>query len=67
MHGSFGDNVGVQAVAEINRVDIVAGVRIRLALPDTRGSGSPFQIAVHNREEDLQEEIDGIYEDSEQV
>jgi hypothetical protein len=27
----------------------------------------PFKIAVHNGEEDLQEKIDGIYEDGEQV
>jgi len=41
--GSFGDNVGVEAVAKVNRVDVVA-----------------FQIAVHDGEEDLKEEVDGI-------
>jgi len=27
----------------------------------------PFQIAVHNREEDLQKEIDGVYQHRQQV
>lgn len=47
---SFGDDVGVEAVAEVDRVDVVA-----------------FQIAVHDGEEDLEEEIDGIDEDGYQV
>lgn len=28
---------------------------------------SPFQIAVHNREEDLKEQVDGIYQHRQQV
>jgi len=50
MDGDFRDDVGVEAVAEVNRVDVIA-----------------FQIAVHDGEEDLKEEIDGIYEHGEEV
>lgn len=46
---SLGDNVHVQAVAEVDRVDVVA-----------------FQVRVHDREEDLQEEVDGIEEHGEE-
>ena len=46
---SLGDDVHVEAVAEINRVDVVA-----------------FQVRVHNGEEHLQEEVDGIEEDREE-
>jgi len=46
---SLGDDVHVQAVAEIDRVDVVA-----------------FQVRVHDREEDLQEEVDGIEQDREE-
>lgn len=42
----LGDDVHVQAVAEIDRVDVVA-----------------FQVRVHDREEDLKEEVDGIEQD----
>jgi len=48
--GSFWDNVGVEAVAKVDRIDVVT-----------------FQVAVHDCEEDLEEQVDGIYEDSEQV
>lgn len=40
---SFGDNVGVESVAQIDRVDIVA-----------------LEITVHDSEEDLQEQVDGV-------
>jgi len=43
MNSSFGDNVGVEAVAEVNGVDVVA-----------------LQITVHDSEEDLQEQVDGV-------
>lgn len=36
----------------------------------TRGqekNNVPFQIAVHDGEEDLEEQVDGIYEDGEEV
>lgn len=39
----FRNDVHVEAVAEVDGVDVVA-----------------FQVAVHDREEDLQEEVDGI-------
>ena len=43
MDAGFGDNVHVEAVAEVDGVDVVA-----------------FQIAVHDGEEDLQEEVDCV-------
>jgi hypothetical protein len=43
------DDVHVQAVAEIDRVDVVA-----------------FQVRIHDREEHLQEEVDGIEQDREE-
>jgi hypothetical protein len=43
VYGSLGDDVGVETVAEVDRVDVVA-----------------LQIAVHNSEEDLEEQVDGI-------
>ena len=49
MDTGFGDDVHVQAVAEIDRVDVVA-----------------FQVRVHDREEDLKEEVDGIEQDREE-
>ena len=49
MDAGFGDNVHVEAVAEVDRVDVVA-----------------FEVGVHDCEEDLQEEVDGIEEDGEQ-
>jgi hypothetical protein len=45
----LGDDVHVQAVAEIDRVDVVA-----------------FQVRVHDGEEHLQEEVDGIEQDREE-
>jgi len=44
---SLGDNVHVEAVAQVDRVDVVA-----------------FQVRVHDGEEHLQEEVDGIDQDS---
>lgn len=46
MNGGFGDNIGVESVAEVDGVDVVT-----------------FQIAVHYRKEDLQEKVDGVYQD----
>lgn len=46
----FWDDVGVETVAEIDRVDIVA-----------------FQIRVHDGEENLQKQVDGIYEHRQQI
>jgi len=50
MDGDFGENVGVEAVAEVNGVDIIT-----------------FEIAVHDGEEDLEEEVDGIYDHRKEV
>lgn len=49
MDTSLGDDVHVEAVAQIDRVDVVA-----------------FQVRVHDGEEYLQEEVDGIEEDREE-
>jgi hypothetical protein len=45
----FGDDVHVEAVAEVDGVDVVA-----------------FKVRVHDGEEDLQEEVDGVEEDGEE-
>ena len=50
MDTGLGDDVHVQAVAEIDGVDVVA-----------------FQVGVHDGEEDLQEQVDGVEEDGEEV
>jgi hypothetical protein len=42
----LGDDVHVEAVAQVDRVDVVA-----------------FQVRVHDGEEDLQEEVDGVDQD----
>jgi len=49
MNAGFGHDVHVEAVAEVDGVDVVA-----------------FQVRVHDGEEDLQEEVDGIEKDGEQ-
>lgn len=49
MDAGFGNDVHVEAVAEVDGVDVVA-----------------FQVRVHDGEEDLQEEVNGIEKDSEQ-
>jgi len=64
--GGLGDDVGVQAVAEIDGVDVVTGAKLACADQGTGriawiatpwhcmpGVGSPFQIAVHDSKEDL--------------
>lgn len=43
---------------------------IAQAMPDVcslRGGDSPFQIAVHDGEEDLQEQVDGVYQHRQKV
>lgn len=102
--GDFGDDVRVQAVAEVDGVDVVATRTNALAShrtsreerrqqrrdvaespshccwpPRTPPPGAhcrclllsedsvPFQIAVHDGEEHLEEKVDRIYNDGEQV
>ena len=102
--GDFGDNVRVQAVAEVDGVDVVATRTNALAShrmnraerrQQRRGEAEspsdrcwplrtpppeahhhclflsedsvPFQIAVHDGEEHLEEEVDRIYDDGKQV
>ena len=85
MNGGLGDDVGVQAVAEVDRVDVVTGAKLacariwahlaKLELCEAvssrdawrAGRHSPFQIAVHNGEEDLQEQVDGVYQHRQKV
>lgn len=67
MHSGLGNDVGVQSVAKVDGVDVVA-VNVNQSGPvmcDT--NNVPFQIAVHNGEEDLEEQIDGIYENREEI
>ena len=49
MDTGLGDNVHVEAVAQVDRVDVVA-----------------FQVRVHDREEDLQEEVDCVKQNREE-
>ena len=49
MDTGLGDDVHVEAVAQVDRVDVVA-----------------FQVRVHDGEEHLQEEVDGIDQDGEE-
>lgn len=63
--GSFGDNVGIQAVAQVDRVDVVAARKgdpgqffsLSHSLSSVCGwqerHHSPLQITVHDREENL--------------
>ncbi len=88
MDTSFGNDVRVQSIAQVDGVDIVAAMMSVLCVDDatrTKGDGlssnrrcrtttpwiqvphSPFQVAVHDGEEDLQEEIDRIDKDRKQV
>ena len=46
MDAGFRDDIHVEAVAEVDGVDVVA-----------------FQVGVHDGEEDLEEEVDGVEED----
>lgn len=50
VNGSFGDDVGVETVAEFDRVEVVT-----------------FQIAVHDSEEDLEEQVDRVDQDGQQI
>lgn len=46
----------------------VAGIASRSGAGDARrGDDIPFQVAVHDGEEDLQEQVDGIYEHGKEV
>ena len=75
MDSGFRDDVGVETVAEVDGVDIIAIERMQSAGCAGDGSGSfsrtaihsPLQITVHDGEKDLKEQVDGVYEDSEQV
>lgn len=78
MDGSFGNDVGVEAVAEIDRIDVVtvyicqrmfapSGLIRPLRWmqpyePGLLGLYIPFEIAVHNGEEDLEKEVNGVYQ-----
>ena len=82
MDSGFGDDVGVKAVAKVDRVDVVAGggkqknvslysaevsVDPRELLGTYDWEDSPFEITVHNREEHLEEEVDGVDQHRQQV
>ena len=74
VNGSLGNNVGVKTVAKVDRVDVVTvgkgEVRISQAQKyshrpveyssDCIRGNSPLQITVHDREENLEEQVDGV-------
>jgi len=67
MDSCFGNNVGVETVAEVNWVDVVterSPARLAghvLDKSELKEYCLPLEVTVHDGEEDLQEEIDGIY------
>ena len=72
MDSSFGDNVGVETIAEVNRVDVVAVWVMGSASHITGSCGAkacriPFKVAIHDCEEDLEEQVDGIDQHRQQV
>lgn len=81
MHRSLGDNVCVEAVAEVDRVDVITitsqlssqyiWTPSRRTLRQEWSQGiegnSPLEITVHDGEEHLQEQVDGIDNDRQQV
>lgn len=69
MHSSLGDDIGVQAVAEVDRIDVVAvNAHVSRSL-DKRAmeEALPLKITVHDREKDLQEQVDGVDQHREEV
>jgi hypothetical protein len=76
VHSGLGNDVRVEAVAEVDGVDVVTEKTVVLASPCHGGRCDliasamasapgdrgcvPFQIAVHDGEEDLQEKVDGV-------
>lgn len=68
MDAGFGDDIGVQSIAEVDGVDIIAMQhRISEVFVQAKTGDAPFQIAVHYREEYLEKEVDGVYEYREEV
>ena len=77
VNGGFGNDVGVETVAEINGVDVVAVAKLAYARQGSAPSPacddaswrchSPFQIAVHDGKEDLEKQVDGVYQHRQQV
>ena len=91
MDGGFGNNVGIEAVTEVDGINVITVADCWSALSTDptvqedmdgifatwgrnaklqrhkRGMDSPFQVAVHDREEDLKEQIDRVYQDCQQV
>lgn len=78
--GGFGDDVGVETVAQVNRVDVVTanegapvsdlqskGMELDESFASREEANSPFQIAVHDGEEHLEEEVDGVDQHRQQV
>lgn len=77
--GSFRDDIGVETVAQVDRVDVVAvreGARVsdiprrarelKISAASCK-KDSPFQITVHDGEEHLEEQVDGIDQHRQQV
>ena len=71
MYGGLRDDISIQAVAQVDGVDVVTAIRtlsawFRRARARSRDN-IPLQITVHDGEEDLKEQVDGVYEHRQQV
>lgn len=63
MYGGLRYNVCVQAIAKVDRIDIVTADGSERDLSGLiREQDIPFQIAVHNGKEHLEKEVDGVYQ-----
>lgn len=76
MHSSFWDDISVESITEINGIDVVAAWkqiewvsrhRVMSGKRRRKRKDIPLQITIHDREEDLKEEVHGIDEDREEV
>lgn len=61
MNGCFRNDVGIETVAKVDGIDVVTIDLISDGSDSTGRGHKPFEIAVHDGEEDLEEKIDGIY------
>lgn len=66
MYSCFGYDVGVESIAEVDRIDVIAvpqkslSVLVAMCTAPKEGMSIPFQIAVHDGEKDLQEQVDRV-------
>lgn len=83
MHRRLGDDIRVEAVAKVDRVDVITvrtqsvpvhSEKRRIYAPvhhwtreETGKASIPFQVAVHDREEDLKEQVHRVDQHGEKV